>query len=139
MDSKYLRIVEILRRDGRIPKSRIAEELKISEAAVRKRIKRLEERGVILSYRAVIDYKKLNMVCSYTGIEVEPQHIIDVMRKLKELENITSLYLTSGDHDFIAEILCRSIRELEEVHSRISRFEGVKRVCPAIVTEPIKL
>lgn len=139
MDEKYFKIVEVLRRNGRIPKSKIAIELGVSEAAIRKRIKRLEEKGVILGYKAVIDYRKLNMVCSYTGVEVEPQHVIDVMKNLRELENVTSLYLTSGDHDFIAEILCRDVEELEEVHSKISKFKGVKRVCPAIVTEPIKL
>ena len=134
-----LKIISYLRRNARMPKVRIAEELGVTETAVRKRIKRLEEHGIILGYRAIIDYRKIGMVCSYTGIDVEPETLLSIVRKLRENKQITSLYLTSGDHDLLVEIIANNINELEKIHDEISRINGVKRICPAIITEVIIL
>jgi len=115
-------------------------ELGITEAAVRKRIKKLEEKKVILGYRAIVDYKKLNMVCSYTGVDVEPEALIkNTIKELKKIKEIVSLYLTTGDHNILAEIICRNISELDEIHNKIASLLGIKRICPAIVTEIIEL
>ena len=134
-----LKIISYLRRNARMPKVRIAEELGVTETAVRKRIKRLEEHEIILGYRAIIDYRKIGMVCSYTGIDVEPETLLSIVRKLRENKQITSLYLTSGDHDLLVEIIANNIDELEKIHDEISRINGVKRICPAIITEVIIL
>jgi len=139
MDQRDLRIIELLRRNARIPKSKIARELGITETAVRKRIKKLEDSGVILGYRAIINYRKINMVCSYTGIDVEPEALINTIRELRKIKQIYSLYLTTGDHDILVEIICNDINELEKIHSRIEQLPGIKRICPAIVTEIIEL
>ncbi len=134
-----MRIIELLRRDARISKSKLAEELGITETAVRKRIRGLEERRIILGYRAVVDYRKLDMVQSFTGIDVEPEALLDVIRKLRDLDQVDVLYLTAGDHNLLAEIVCKSMKELEEVHRKISTIEGVRRICPAIVTEIVSI
>ena len=139
MSEKTLRIVELLRKDARISKSKLAEELGITETAVRKRIRGLEERRIILGYRAVVDYRKLDMVQSFTGIDVEPEALLDVIRKLRDLDQVDVLYLTAGDHNLLAEIVCKSMEELEEVHRKISTIEGVRRICPAIVTEIVSI
>ncbi len=139
MDERTRRIVEMLRRNARTPKSKIARALGITEAAVRKRIRRLEEEGVILGYRAVIDYRKLGMVCSFTGVDVEPEALMETIRAVRGLRGVVALYLTTGDHDLVAEIVCGSLAELDEIHRRIASLEGVRRVCPAIVTEVLKL
>ncbi len=138
-EENMLKIISYLRRDARMPKVRIAEELGVTETAVRKRIKKLEEQGIILGYRAIIDYRKIGMVCSYTGIDVEPETLLSIVRKLRENKQITSLYLTSGDHDLLVEIIANNINELEKIHDEISRINGVKRICPAIITEVIIL
>lgn len=139
MDQKDLHIMNMLRKNARIPKSEIARKLGITEAAVRKRIKKLEERKVILGYRAIVDYRKINMVCSYTGIDVEPEALINTIKELRRIREVASLYLTTGDHDILAEIVCKSINELEEIHNKIASLPGIKRICPAIVTEIIEL
>ncbi|OYT31454.1 MAG: transcriptional regulator [Thermofilum sp. ex4484_79] len=139
MDSKDIRILEMLEKDARISRTKIAEALGITETAVRKRIKKLEESGVILGYYTLINYKKIGMVLSYTGIDVEPEKLLEIIRRLKKIKQIVSLFITSGDHDIIAEIVCKDITEIEEIHRKISSMEGVKRICPAIVTEAVKL
>jgi len=139
VDRKSLRIIEILRKDARTPKAKIAKELGITEAAVRKRIRGLEEKGIIIGYRALIDYRKAGIVFSFTGIDVEPEALLNIVKRLREIEQIEVLYLTTGDHNLMAEILCSDMNELEKVHEEIASMNGVRRICPAIVTEIVSV
>jgi len=137
MDSKDLRILELLSENARISKLRIAEELGVTEAAVRKRIKRLEEEGVILGYRTIINYRKLGMAYSITGVEVEPDAILDVIRALRSMGSVRSIFLTSGDHDLVVEVVAENMGELEKVHEEMKNIKGVRKVYPAIVNEVV--
>jgi len=139
MDKINYSILEMLRRNARTPKTKLAQHFGITETAIRKRIRKLESERIIIGYRAIIDYRKVNMVCSFTGIDVRPEYLMSLMKSLRNIQKVTSLYLTSGDHDLVAEIVCEDINELEEVHKKILRYEGVKRICPAIVNEVIEL
>ncbi len=140
MDERDRKIIEILVKNGRATLTEIAKELGISEAAVRKRLKNLEERGIIKGYTAIIDYEKAGYgVISLTGIDTEPDKFLDVAKKLREHEFVKSLYITSGDHMIMAEILAKDGDELTKILSEvIGKIEGVKRVCPAIVLDKIK-
>jgi Lrp/AsnC family transcriptional regulator for asnA, asnC and gidA len=138
MDKKDSIILSSLMKNARIPKTRIARTLGISETAVRKRIANLERIGVILGYRAIINFKKANLFASITGIDVEPESIWKVIEKLKDAENVKTVFLTSGDHTIMAEILAQSLEELSEIHSKLMEMDGVKRVCPAVILDVVK-
>ncbi len=140
MDERDRKIVEILMKNGRATLTEIAKELGISEAAVRKRLKNLEERGIIKGYTAIVDYEKLGYgVLSLTGVDTDPDKFLDVATKLKDYDFVRSLYITSGDHMIMAEIVARDGDELTRIISEvIGKIEGVKRVCPAIVLEKLK-
>lgn len=138
MDPRDLKIVMELVKNGRIKKTELAKMLKITETAVRKRIEKLEKNKVILGYRAVVDFKKLGIFSSLTGIDVEPEHIWKVVERLKQMENVNSVYLTSGDHVLMVEVVTDSLDTMRRLHEEISRIQGVKRVCPAVIMEVLK-
>ncbi len=138
MDEKDLKIVEMLIENARIPKTHIAKALNVTETAIRKRIQKLERMGVIIGYRAVVNYKAINMTCSLTGIDIEPERMWMVVRKLKEIKEIKSMWLTTGDHTLILEIVTKGVEELSKIHEEIEKLEGVKRVCPSIVLDVLK-
>ncbi len=138
MDPRDLKIVMELMRNGRIKKTELAKMLKVTETAVRKRIEKLEKNKVILGYRAVVDFKKLGIFSSLTGIDVEPEHIWKVVERLKEMENVNSVYLTSGDHILMVEVVTESLDTMRRLHEEISGIQGVKRVCPAVIMEVLK-
>ncbi|MCC6028172.1 MAG: Lrp/AsnC family transcriptional regulator [Archaeoglobus sp.] len=138
MDPRDLKIVMELVKNGRIKKTELAKMLKITETAVRKRIEKLEKNKVILGYRAVVDFKKLGIFSSLTGIDVEPEHIWKVVESLKQMENVNSVYLTSGDHVLIVEVVTDSLDTMRRLHEEISGIQGVKRVCPAVIMEVLK-
>ncbi|MEM4472314.1 MAG: Lrp/AsnC ligand binding domain-containing protein [Archaeoglobaceae archaeon] len=133
-----LKIALKLIKNGRMKKIELAKILNVTEAAIRKRIEKMEKNRIILGYRAVVDYKKLGLFSSLTGIDVEPEKLWHVVEKLKSMDKIYSLYLTSGDHVIIAEVICESMESLISFHEEISKMEGVKRVCPSVILEVIR-
>lgn len=139
IDAKDRKIIEILKEDARTPFTKIAKELGITEAAVRKRVKNLEERGVIKKYTVEIDGTKLGYnVTALTGVDTEPDRFLDIAKMLKEYDFTYNVYITSGDHMIMTEIWAKNREELMKILAEIGRLEGVKRVCPAIVLEKIK-
>ncbi|ASJ06093.1 HTH-type transcriptional regulator LrpA [Thermococcus pacificus] len=140
LDERDRIIIEMLTKDARTPFTEIAKVLGISETAVRKRVKALEESGVIKQYTVVVDPSKLgyNLV-SLTGVDTLPEKIFEVANKLKEFEFVREVYLTSGDHMIMAEIWARDGEDLSDIISnKIGKIEGVTKVCPAIILEKLK-
>lgn len=140
MDSKDRIIVDALIKDARTPLTKIAKELGVTEAAVRKRLKNLEDRGVITGYTARVDPSALGYnAISLTGIDTEPEKLLDVVSKLREFDFAKSIYITTGDHMIMVEIWAKDGNELTRLISEvIGKIEGVKRICPAIVLERVK-
>lgn len=140
VDERDRIILDMLTKDARTPFTEIAKILGISETAVRKRVKSLEERGILKRYTVEVDPGKLgyNLV-SITGVDTVPEKIFDVAQKLKEFNFVKSLHLTSGDHMIMAEIWARDGEDLADIISnKIGRIEGVTKVCPAIILEKLK-
>jgi Lrp/AsnC family transcriptional regulator for asnA, asnC and gidA len=140
LDERDRVIIEMLTKDARTPFTEIAKVLGISETAVRKRVKALEEAGVIRQYTVVVDPSKLgyNLV-SLTGVDTLPERIFDVASKLKEFEFVRSVYLTSGDHMIMTEVWAKDGEDLSDIISnKIGKIDGVTKVCPAIILEKLK-
>ncbi len=138
MDEVDNTIIEILMRNARTSKAVLARRLNLTEAAVRKRLKKLESSGIIVGYKAIIDYQKVGYIASLTGIDTVPEKLWKVIEKLKTFNEVKTIMLTSGDHMMLAEIVTDKIDSLEEVHRRIDGLDGVIRVCPAILIKSVK-
>ncbi|MEM1977252.1 MAG: Lrp/AsnC family transcriptional regulator [Nitrososphaerota archaeon] len=132
-------LLKMLMENARMSYVEIARALNVSEAAVRKRVKRLEDLGIISRYTIEVDPRKLGYeVVAIIGLDADPEHLLSVMDELKKREEAVRLYLTSGDHMLVAECWFKSSQELSSFIRRLESREGVKRVCPAIVLERLK-
>ncbi len=139
ISEKDLMIIKILERDARTPYTHIARELGVTEAAVRKRVRKLEKAGIIRGYRAVIDPKKLGYnVVALIGFDVDPEHYVDALSKVKAFPEVRRMFSTTGDHMVMIECWFRDSDELVTFVRRLESLEGVSRVCPAILVEEIK-
>lgn len=138
MDNVGKRIVLELLKNARMPKVELAKKLNLTEAAIRKRLRKLENSGIVIGYSALVDYNKAELVASITGIDSEPERLWSLIDYLKAIEEINKVVLTSGDHMIMVEIVTDSMEKLEEVHRRIEKFEGVVRVCPAMLIRNVK-
>ncbi len=140
LDDRDRVIIEMLTKDARTPFTEIAKALRISETAVRKRVKALEEEGVIEQYTIKVNPAKLGYtLVSLTGVDTLPERIFIVAEELKEFDFVKELYLTSGDHMIMAEVWAKDGQDLSEILSaKIGQLEGVTKVCPAIILERLK-
>jgi len=139
VDEIDLKIIGKLTGNARATYSEIASEVGLSDVAVMKRIRKLEQEGVIRKYTVIVDPAKLGFSkVSLTGINVDPAKLFDVIEELKKRDYVKQLLVTSGDHSLIALIFARSSEEIMRIHDEISRIDGVLKVYPAIVSDIVK-
>jgi Lrp/AsnC family transcriptional regulator for asnA, asnC and gidA len=132
-------IIKELMENARKPFREIAMKLKLSDVAVIKRVRKLEERGVIRKYALIVNPASLGYnKISFTGINVKPDKLFEVASKLREKEYVKYIALTSGDHELLAVIWARDSDELKKIHEEIKNMDGVINIYPAILTDIIK-
>ncbi|MFI6679799.1 Lrp/AsnC family transcriptional regulator [Kribbella sp. NPDC050470] len=126
MDDTSKAIIEQLQRDGRRSYAAIGKAVGLSEAAVRQRVQRLTDAGV-MQVVAVTDPLELGFDRqAMIGIKAEGslEPIADELAKMDEVEYVV---ITAGSFDLLAEVLCESDEHLLQVLSeRIRQIEGVK-------------
>jgi len=131
-------ILGILKNNSRASYTEIGKMLNLSEGAIRKRVRKMIEEGIIRKFTIIIDYKKFGKVESLTGINVSPESLLRVIEEIKKIDKIDRIYITSGDHNLIVDIVASSFEELDEIHKKIESIEGVINVYPAPILEIIK-
>ncbi|USZ72995.1 HTH-type transcriptional regulator LrpA1 [Natronosalvus halobius] len=134
------RILEVLEEDAQASYAEIASRAEVSKPTVRKYINQLEEDGVIVGYSADVDPKKLSsQTIALVGIDVASERYVEATRALKALEEVESLYTSSGDHMLMAEVRASDGDELGDViATEILEVEGVTAAHPSFLQERLK-
>jgi Lrp/AsnC family transcriptional regulator, regulator for asnA, asnC and gidA len=127
LDEVSKAIIGQLQEDGRRPYSTIGKTVGLSEAAVRQRVNRLQETGVI-QIVAVTDPMQVGFSRSaMVGIEVDGdmESVADTIAALPEVDY---LVITAGSFDILAEIVCEDDDALLQIiNRRIRALPGVRR------------
>lgn len=132
-------VIKELLRNGRKSFVDIASELNVTETAIRKRVKKMEEEGIITRYSIEINPKRLGFgVKALIGLDTSPQRYLTVIQKLKKKDKILKLYSASGDHMIMMECWFIDDEELTEFLEHLEKINGVIDVCPTIITDLIK-
>lgn len=132
-------LIKLLMKNSRTPYVKLGELLGVSETAIRKRVRKLEEEGVIRRYTIEVDPKKLGFkVNALIGLDTVPERFIAVMEELKAMEEVLGLYSASGDHMILLECWFKDSDELARFVKRLESIRGVSRICPAIILEKLK-
>jgi Lrp/AsnC family transcriptional regulator for asnA, asnC and gidA len=139
MDEIDKKILDVLVENARTPYKDIAKSAKISDVAVHKRIKKLEE-NVIKKFTVLVDqraYEK-NMT-AILNIRCEVGKTNDIADKLKDIADITEVYTTVGDYDIIAKIRTRDTATLREiVEKQLTSLRGLNEIRTSIVFQCFK-
>jgi len=124
LDETDLRMLELLRENARMSYARLAQELGLSESAIRKRMTKLLKLGVIKKFTIIYD----------TGSEVRafilvrtqpPVSVPDVSKKILELKHVEAVYEVTGDYDILAVVRGESINDVNESIDYIRGIPGV--------------
>lgn len=131
-------IIELLQKNGRTPAAHIAAKLGVTETAVRKRIKKLEDNGTITQYTIRTSPKKTGQTHVFIGVDSEPEHFMSTVKYCREQTTVTRAYTTSGDHTIQLECAFPDNDAFTNFIDELEARPGVKRVCPGIITDTIK-
>ncbi|GAB7048308.1 Lrp/AsnC family transcriptional regulator [Catenuloplanes indicus] len=124
LDDVAKQIIEQLQEDGRRPYAAIGKAVGLSEAAVRQRVQRLLDAGV-MQIVAVTDPLQLGFPRqAMIGVRTtgDLQAIAD---RLAELDECSYVVITAGSFEIMAEVVCRNDDHLLEILQRIRTVEGV--------------
>ncbi|AWN32354.1 MULTISPECIES: Lrp/AsnC family transcriptional regulator [Streptomyces] len=126
IDSVSLAIIEQLQEDGRRPYAAIGKAVGLSEAAVRQRVQKLLDQGVMqivaVTDPLTVGFRRQAMV----GINVEGD-LDPVADALTTMEEVEYVVMTAGSFDLIIEIVCEDDDHLlEMINKRIRTLPGVR-------------
>jgi Lrp/AsnC family transcriptional regulator for asnA, asnC and gidA len=127
VDAVDRQIVAALQRDGRRPFTSIARDVGLSEAAVRQRVARLREAGV-MQVVAVADPMTLGFkTMAMVGITVDGRARKRVAEAVGRLPEVSYLVLTAGSFDLLAEVVCEDNDHLLHLLSEdLAGIDGVR-------------
>lgn len=119
LDKLDVRILEELQQDGRLTNQKLAEKVGLSPSPCWRRVKRLEENGVIDRYVTLLNAEPLGLqVTAFLMVSLEDHHPDTVAHfdsLVGELPQIQECYATSGIADYLLKIVISSMREYEEL------------------------
>lgn len=127
LDDTDLKIIEALRKDGRIAFTQIAEQLSVSPGMIRQRYNRLIEEGflkvVAITNPLRMGFKTMAMI----GIRAEGSRLLDVAEKVSKLDEVIYMVICSGRFDIFAEVVCRDHEDLLRfLTEKLSTIDGVR-------------
>ena len=139
LDSIDKKILEILQKDGRIPFSRIAREVGLSEATIHLRIKRLKESGVLKGFTAIIDPEKVGKgILAFVLIKTDVREHSKALPKIAEIKGVQEVYDITGEYSALVKVRVGSKEELAQVLDQIASVEGVKDTETLYVLRTVK-
>jgi Lrp/AsnC family transcriptional regulator for asnA, asnC and gidA len=106
MDKIDRAIIKALKEDGRMPFSRIAEQLRVSPGMIRQRVQRLNDQG-ILQVVAVTNPLKIGYhTMAFIGVKAEGNRLKEIARQIAAFDEVIYLSICSGAFNLLVEVLC---------------------------------
>lgn len=133
------RILEILQRDGRISNQELAERIGLSASPCLRRVRALEENGIIAGYRAVLDAKKLGLsLLALIHISMDrhtPERFENFEDRISAMpEVLECLLITGQDADYQVKVIVPDMDAYQALLlNKITRIEGVSGVHSSFV------
>ena len=138
LDSK---IVKSLMDNGRMTFAELAGQLGLSAPAAAERVRRLEERGVIKGYAALVDPELAGCgVTAFVAVALErPEHRAPFAEAVVAKAEIQECHHVAGDFDYLLKVRCERLRDLERLVGEVVKgLPGVVRTRTTIALSAVK-
>lgn len=140
LDEIDLQILEHLQKDGRSQRNTMADIVHLSVPSVSERMRKLEERGLITGYRAILDSKKFNFdITAFVFVEVDGSDnypkFVDAIKEEPEVQECHSI---TGDGSHVLKIRTENTESFEKLLSRIQSWAGVNKTRSNVVLSSFK-
>lgn len=141
MDTNDIKTLGLLQEDGRASWTRLGEFLGVTGPAAAERVRRLEQRGVIRGFTALIDPESVGLaLTAFIAVSLEkPTHRAAFLERVQALPEIQECHHCTGDDDYLLKVRCRGVSDLDRViNTELKAVRGVLRTRTTIVMRTSK-
>ena len=136
-------LLDVLQHDGRATVGQLAERVSLSPSPCWRRVRQLEDSGVISGYHAHLDRRRMGYgVLGFVQLNLH-EHTTDICaafeREVQALPQVLACHNLSGRHDYQLEVVAPDLEFFAEfVRSRIRSLPGVREISPSFSLKEIK-
>ena len=138
LDARNVKLLRLLRDDPRRSVSEMARRIGMSAPAVRERIQRLEEAGIIRGYRVELDARALGYpICAFVRVRPMPGKLAKIAELAQRLPQVVECHRITGEDCFILRVYLESLDDLDRI---LDRFLDVGQTTTSLLqSSPVPL
>jgi len=132
------RIVSLLTRDGRMSYTDLGRKTGLSTSAAHQRVRRLEQRGIIRGYTAIVDHEALGLaLTAFISVKpIDPSAPDDAPERLGGIPEIEACYSVAGDENYILKVRVGTPSDLERLLAEIRTRANVSTRTTIVLSTP---
>jgi Lrp/AsnC family leucine-responsive transcriptional regulator len=143
LDAIDRKILGLLQADGRITMAELADKVGLSVSPCHRRVKLLEERGVITRYIATVDQKSLGLhVSVFISIKLARQKEEDLnrfARAISKWDEVLECYLMTGNRDYLLRVVAADLASYEAfLKNKLTRLDGIASIESSFALSQVK-
>jgi len=126
------KILSALQEDGRLTYVQLAERAGLSESACLRRVRLLEEEGIIDRYVMLVNQAAIgkpgNVFVQVTLEGQQQEKLLQFEKEIGQVKEVMECYLMSGASDFLLRVIIRDNEDYMRIHNHLTSLPGVLRV-----------
>lgn len=140
LDASDLRILTELQRNGRLSIAELSERIGLSTTPCWRRVRMLEESGVISRYTAVVNAHALGIALDvFVEVSLDLHQAAAFEKVIDERDEVVECYAVTGDRDYLLHVMVRDMDACDRfLRDELIHFPGVQRVSTKLALKPIK-
>ncbi|WP_411910183.1 Lrp/AsnC family transcriptional regulator [Mesorhizobium sp. CO1-1-4] len=143
LDDIDRKIIAAMQGNGKITANELSDRVGLSPSPCARRVRLLEDSGVIKGYTAVIDQKKVGLpISAFASIKLERQREEDLDRfalAVARWPEVVDCYLMTGQRDYLMRIVVRDLEAYERfIKDKLTRLDGVASIETSFALDQVK-
>jgi len=141
IDPIDIRILSALQKDGRLSNVQLAKLANLSESACLRRVKLLEESGIISRYVMLVNQQaigKSGTVFVRVTLDGQQKEKLDRFEMaIQNVQEVMECYLMSGDVDYLLRVIVRDPNDYMRIHQKLTSLPNVQRIHSSVTLRPV--
>ncbi len=142
MDKIDRQLINLMQKDATLTTAELADQVGLSASPCARRIKRLEQEGVISGYRAIVSRDTVGIAMT-VFVEVslnnhQASSIDEFEHAVVEVDEVISCHVVSGAYDYLLEVVSKDLAGYETFTRKLQRLENVKDIHTHLAIRQVK-
>ena len=143
LDKIDLQILKTLQKNAKLTTKELAEAVHLTPTPVFERQKRLEKKGYIKKYIAVLDPEKLDLglqvFCKVKLVQINHEIADNFVRQIQRIPEVTECYNTSGAYDYLLKVHARDMKQYQQfILNKLGDIDNVGSIESTFVMSEVK-